>query len=279
MLIAGPTGSGKSATAARIAARGGVIVNADALQVFADWRILTARPDAADEAALPHALYGHVGWEVPYSVGDWLRDLAPLLGGARPVIVGGTGLYFRALTEGLADIPTTPPAIRAEVEARLDRVGLAALAAELDADVRADLDLANPARVMRAWEVKRTTGRSIRAWQAETPAPLLPATEAERLVLTAPVPWLDDRIARRFDEMLDQGALDEVRRVLHRWDPRLNAARAIGAPELVAHLRGETTMEAARAAAITASRRYAKRQRTWFRARMADWTSIDATEL
>ena len=280
ILLAGPTASGKSALALALAARtGGPVVNADALQVFADWRLLTARPSQVDEEAAPHALYGHVGWETAYSVGSWLREVAPLLTGPAPVIVGGTGLYFRALTEGLADIPPIPAGVRAEAAARLEEVGLPAMAGELDPEVRADLDLANPMRVLRAWEVKRATGRSIRAWQAETPPPLLPLDQATALVLDAPAEWLDPRIARRFDAMLDEGALAEVEAVLPWWDPTLNAAQAIGAPELVAHLRGETDLAAARERAITASRQYAKRQRTWFRRRMAGWTRIFAPGL
>lgn len=280
VLIAGPTASGKSALALHIAeTRGGVIVNADALQVFADWRVLTARPPTEETARAPHALYGHVGWTTAYSVGDWLRDVTPLLTGARPIIVGGTGLYFRALTEGLADIPATPPEIRAEATARLAAIGLDALASELSQDVRAGIDLQNPMRVMRAWEVARHTGRSIRDWQAETPPPLVPLASALPLVIDAPKEWLTPRIERRFDAMLDAGALEEARAVLPKWDATLNAAQAIGAPELIAHLRGNLTLSEARERAIIATRRYAKRQRTWFRARMTGWTRVDAATL
>lgn len=279
ILIAGPTGSGKSSLALALAeARGGTVVNADAMQVFADWRVLSARPSPEEEARAAHALYGHVGWTTAYSTGDWLRDVTPLIGPGA-VIVGGTGLYFRALTEGLADIPATPPAIRTEAEARLEAIGLEELAAELDPETRAGIDTANPKRVMRAWEVARATGRSIRDWQADTPPPRLPLDACTPLVLDAPKDWLTPRLERRFDAMLAKGALDEVRAVLPRWDPTLNAAQAIGAPELVAHLRGEITLDAARDCAIIATRRYAKRQRTWFRARMAGWTRIDATGL
>ncbi|WP_299818714.1 tRNA (adenosine(37)-N6)-dimethylallyltransferase MiaA [uncultured Jannaschia sp.] len=281
VLLAGPTASGKSALAGAIARTGGGrIVNADALQVFADWRVLTARPAPEEEAEAPHALYGHVEWTRAYSVGDWLRDVAPILrAGPRPIVVGGTGLYFRALTEGLAGIPPTPPEIRAEAEARLAAIGLDALGRELSADVRADLDLANPMRVLRAWEVARATGRSIRDWQADTPPPLLPLRGATPLVIDAPKAWLDPRIARRFDAMLAAGALAEARAVLPRWDPALNAAQAIGAAELVAHLRGGIDLDTARDRAVLATRRYAKRQRTWFRARMRDWRRVDATAL
>ncbi len=280
VLIAGPTASGKSALALAIAETGGGrILNADAMQVFADWRVLTARPTRAEEARAVHALYGHVAWERAYSVGDWLRDAEPLLTGPRPIIVGGTGLNFRALTEGLARIPPIPPQVRAEAADRLAAVGLEALGRDLAGDVRAAIDLANPMRVLRAWEVARATGRSIRDWQADTPPPLLPRAACTALLVEAPTDWLDARIARRFAAMLAGGALEEARAVLPRWDPALNAAQAIGAPELVAHLRGETSLAEARAAATLASRRYAKRQRTWFRARMRDWTKLDARDL
>ena len=280
VLIAGPTAAGKSSLAAAIVERGGGrIVNADAMQVYADWRLLTARPSAAEEARVPHALYGHVPWTARRSAGDWLREVAPLLDGPRPVIVGGTGLHFRALTEGLAEIPATDPAVRAEAEARLADAGLAAMAAELDPAVRADLDLANPARVLRAWEVARQTGRSIRDWQADTPPPLLPLGACVPLLVEAPPDWLAARIAARLDAMLAGGALDEVRAVLPRWDPSLTAAKAIGAGALVAHLRGETDLATARDAAVAETRRYAKRQRTWFRARMGAWARVDARDL
>tara|TARA_R110002049_G_scaffold2732_1_gene20792 strand:+ start:608 stop:1489 length:882 start_codon:yes stop_codon:yes gene_type:complete len=280
VLIAGPTASGKSSLALAIARRGGGrIVNADALQVFADWRSLTARPSPEEETLAPHALYGHIEWMRAYSVGDWLRDVTPLLDGMRPIVVGGTGLYFRALTEGLADIPPTPPDVRTEAQARLVDIGLTALAAELSHDVRVDLDLSNPMRVMRAWEVARHTGRSIRDWQAYTPPPLVPLANAVPLMIDAPKDWLTPRIERRFDLMLDDGALDEARAVLPNWDPGLNAAQAIGAPELISYLRGEIDLAAAREQAIIATRRYAKRQRTWFRARRAGWTLLDAEDI
>ncbi|WP_430463778.1 tRNA (adenosine(37)-N6)-dimethylallyltransferase MiaA [Tabrizicola sp.] len=271
VLIAGPTASGKSALAMEIAARDGrVIVNADALQVYGSWRILTARPSVADEAALPHALYGHVGRDEIYSTGRWLREVVPLLG--QPVvIVGGTGLNFTALTEGLADIPPVPPEVRAEADARVAAEGFAALRAELDAATLARIDGQNGARVQRAWEVLRATGQGLAQWQDDTPPPALPRRQAEALVLRPDVAWLDARIARRFDAMLAEGALDEVRAAMPGWSPRLPSSRAIGAPELIAYLQGKSTLSEAREAAILASRRYAKRQRTWFRSRMGGW--------
>ncbi len=271
VLIAGPTACGKSALAMEIAARDGrVIVNADALQVYDCWRVLSARPTVADEAALPHALYGHIPREVAYSTGQWLREVVSLLD--RPVvIVGGTGLNFTALTVGLADIPAVPVHVRDLANARVAAEGFGALLAELDTATAARIDRQNGARVQRAWEVLQATGRGLAAWQDDTPAPALDLRHAEPLVMRPPVDWLDARIARRFRAMLDQGALDEVRAALPGWVPDLPSSRAIGAPELIGYLRGLSTLSDATDAAILASRRYAKRQRTWFRSRMGDW--------
>lgn len=277
VLIAGPTASGKSGLALAIAERqGGIVINADALQVFDAWPILTAQPDAADRARAPHALYGHVPYDAPYSAGDWLRDLRPLLGGAdRPIIVGGTGLYFVALTQGLAEIPPTPPAIRAEGDA----LPLTELVAALDPRTRAALDQNNRARVQRAWEVARNTGRPITDWQDETPPPALPLTQATALCLEAPPDWLTPRIEARFDAMLDHGAIDEARAMRPRWDPTHLSSRAIGAAELIAHIDGELSRDEVRDRAVIASRQYAKRQRTFFRARSAGWRMITAATL
>lgn len=281
VLIAGPTASGKSALALDLADRqGGRIINADALQVFANWHVLTARPSPAEMAGTPHALYGHVPGDALYSVGHWLRDLAPLLKqGPRPIIVGGTGLYFTALTEGLADIPPTPPHIRAEADARQAREGLTSLLAELDPDTRARIDTANPMRVQRAWEVLRTTGTPLAEWQDNTPPPLLPPGQTTRLLIDAPKEWLTPRIAQRFDLMLENGALEEAKANRPHWDPALPSMKAIGAPELMQCLNGEMTLDQARDAAIIATRQYAKRQRSWFRARMKDWQQIAAATL
>ncbi|WP_241560027.1 tRNA (adenosine(37)-N6)-dimethylallyltransferase MiaA [Solirhodobacter olei] len=276
VLIAGPTASGKSALALEIAETdGGVIVNADALQVYSCWRLLTARPSAEEEARAAHRLYGHVARETAYSVGHWLREVAALLDqGPRPIIVGGTGLYFTALTTGLAEIPPTPAAIREEADARRAAGGIDALLAELDAETAAKIDTLNPARIQRAWEVLRATGRGLAAWQAETGPPLLPLDRAAAVVLEAPPDWLGPRIDRRFDAMMEAGALDEVAAELPHWDPARPSARAIGAAELVAHLKGELTRAEAVAAAKIATRQYAKRQRTWFRNRMRAWPRV-----
>jgi len=275
VLIAGPTASGKTALALEIAARqGGRIVNADALQVYDGWRVLTARPSPGEEAAAPHALFGHVPFDADYSVGHWLRDLAPLLSaGPRPIITGGTGLYFAALTEGLAEIPPTPPEVRAEADAMAPARMLATL--DRDDPVTATrIDRQNPMRIQRAWEVLRATGRPLSAWQAATPAPALPLPDTQPILLAADRDWLADRIARRFDLMLAHGALDEARALEPVWHRARGAAKAIGGPELIAVIRGEMPLDTAREAAIIASRQYAKRQRTWFRARMAHWPAI-----
>lgn len=280
MLIAGPTASGKSALAMELAARDSrVIVNADALQVYANWRILTARPTPEDEARAPHALYGHVAREAPYSVGHWLSEVEGVLAQGRPVvIVGGSGLYLSALAEGLAEVPPVPPEIRAEADA-LRTGDPARMLGEIDPATAARIDPRNPARVQRAWEVLRATGRGLAEWQAQAPArPLLPLARAEALVLSADAAWLNPRIERRLGRMIAEGALDEVRREL----PHLGAghgtarpsARAIGAAELARHLRGEVSLDEAMAAAVIATRRYAKRQRTWLRARMREWQSV-----
>ncbi|MEO0391077.1 MAG: tRNA (adenosine(37)-N6)-dimethylallyltransferase MiaA [Pseudomonadota bacterium] len=276
VLIAGPTASGKSALALALAeAQGGVIVNADASQVYACWQQITARPSAADMARAPHALYGHLPYDAPYSVGAWLREVATYLSGARPIIVGGTGLAFQALTEGLAEIPPVPPGVRAQADA----LPLDALLSQIDPPTAQRLDTANRARVQRAWEVLQATGRGLAEWQDQTAPPLLHAKDVTRIAVTADTDWLNARIARRFDQMLAHGALDEARAMRSRFDPALQSCKAIGVPELMAHLDGALSLDAARDKATIATRQYAKRQRTWMRARMGDWTHVDAQAL
>lgn len=277
VLIAGPTAGGKSALALEVAARDGrVVVNADALQVWDAWRVLTARPSAAEEALVPHLLYGHLGREAEYSVGHWLREVAGVLAGSAPVVVvGGTGLYLSALTEGLADVPEVPPSVRAEADRMLREEGLAALLAGVDAATALRIDRANPARVQRAWEVFRATGRGLAEWQRETGPAQMPLGAVEALLLSPPRHVLAARIDARFDAMLAGGALEEARAALPHWNPSRPWAKAIGAPELIAHLRGEMTLADAAERAKAATRQYAKRQRTWFRARMRAWTPLE----
>ncbi|KAJ56880.1 tRNA delta(2)-isopentenylpyrophosphate transferase [Actibacterium mucosum KCTC 23349] len=281
VLIAGPTASGKSSLALEIAARGGgVIVNADALQVYGNWQILTARPSPADEAAAPHRLYGHVPFDGDYSVGHWLREVGDVMSeGQRPIIVGGTGLYFSALTEGLAEIPPTPADIRNEADARMRDEGALGMLAELDTATTARIDTRNPVRVQRAWEVQKTTGRGLASWQDATPPPLLPLARAQAFVLNGERDWLNARIDRRFDMMINAGALDEVQANLPHWDPARPSSKAIGAPELVAHLQGRLDLPTAINRATIATHQYAKRQRTWFRSRMKSWAPLDPSAL
>ncbi|WP_223421140.1 tRNA (adenosine(37)-N6)-dimethylallyltransferase MiaA [Tateyamaria pelophila] len=276
VLIAGPTASGKSALALAIAeAHGGVIVNADASQVYDCWRVLTARPSPQEEARAPHALYGHLPFDAPYSTGHWLRDVAPLLKAGRPIIVGGTGLYFSALTEGLADIPAIP----ADLRTRADALSLAALATDIDPQTATRIDMANRARVQRAWEVQHATGRSLTSWQNDTARPLLAKGQYTGIVMDSPKEWLTPRIGHRFGQMLSDGGLDEARAMQDRFDPSLPSCRAIGVAEAMAVLDGELTYAQAVEAATIATRRYAKRQRTWFRSRMPDWQRIASATL
>ena len=280
VLIAGPTASGKSQMALDLAARlDGVIINADALQVYSCWQSLSARPASEDLARATHLLYGHIELAQDYSVGHWLRDVADqlqILQKAQkiPIIVGGTGLYFAALTEGLANIPPITAQTRALADARRIAGDLDAMCAELDPATLARIDKKNGVRVQRAWEVWHATGRGLSAWQDQTPAPLLPLVACQALVLMPDVEWLNSKIDLRFDQMIAKGALDEVRAVLPFWQANRPFARAIGAPELIAHLQGNCTLEEAISLAKMGSRQYAKRQRTWFRSRMKAWKTV-----
>jgi tRNA dimethylallyltransferase len=285
ILIAGPTASGKSALALGLARHvGGAVINADSQQIYRDWRILSARPTPSDEAQAPHFLYGHVALDVDYSVGAWLRDLAGALEQCHaraltPIITGGTGLYFKALTEGLAPIPPIPAERRAEAAAELQRLGLARFAAELaarDPETAATLDQANPVRLLRAWEVLQSTGTGLSGWHRKTPPPLLPLDQTVAFTLTPPRDWLHARCNARFDAMLAEGVLDEVARVMALGlAPTLPGMKAVGAPELMAHLAGDLTLDEAAARAKTATRRYAKRQLTWARNQMFRWKMLE----
>lgn len=290
MLIAGPTASGKSAVALALAdelarrGRGAVVVNADSMQVYDALRIVTARPGRAEEARAPHRLYGHVPAEIRYSVGAWLRDAGDALAeakasGALAIVVGGTGLYFRALTEGLAAIPPTPPAIRRRLAERHAAEGMPALNDELrrrDPETAAMLRPTDTQRTLRALEVLETTGRPIGAWRAlQAEPPLLAQEEAPRFVLEPPRPLLYTRIGERFDAMVGAGALEEVRALLARnLDPELPVMKAIGVGAFGGVLRGEMDRAHAVARAKMETRRYAKRQTTWFRNQMADWPRL-----
>jgi tRNA dimethylallyltransferase len=274
VLIAGPTGCGKSALAMRIAQeQGGVVINADAIQVYKNFRHLTARPSLQDEASVPHRLYGHISHTHPYSVGQWLREITPLFESIeRPIVVGGTGLYFQALTKGLAEIPAITPAVVAQSEQLLNEFGHRALADQLDATTQARIDLNNPRRVQRAWQVLHSTGRNLASWQ-DLPhcPPIVALADTVPIVFNVGRDWLNARIRRRFNQMLADGALQEVQDLLPHWSPNLPCAKAIGAPQLVAYLRNEIPLDTAIDLATIATKQFAKRQRTWFRSRMADW--------
>lgn len=288
VLIAGPTASGKSAAALALAEQhNGAVVNADSMQVYDGLRVLTARPNAADEARAPHVLYGHVPVTARYSVGRYIDDAGAALNDLRaagrlPIITGGTGLYFNALTQGLSSIPPVPPEIREALQARLMEIGVAAFYAEFaarDPEAASSLNPGDSQRVLRAASVLAATGRSLKAWQATRETPLLgPSLRIARFVIAPPRPLLHDRIVRRFVAMLSQGALNEVNGLCS-LDPTLPAARALGVPPLLAHLAGEISLEAAVEAAVTETRQYAKRQLTWFRKYMADWKWLEMDDL
>lgn len=278
MLIAGPTASGKSALALELArARGGVIINADSMQVYRDLRVLTARPSDDDETVVPHRLYGHVDAAVNFSAGAWLADAAAALTEARvqqrlPVVVGGSGLYFKALIAGLSAVPPIAPAVRDDVRARLARDGAEKLHAQLalrDPAAAARLDPRDRTRIARALEVIEATGRSLTDWHRDGLPPLLPAGSFAAVFLAPDRAALYARIDARFDAMLAQGALDEVAALAaRRLDPLLPAMKAHGVPALMRHLAGEITLDQAAAIGRADTRHYAKRQFTWFRHQM-----------
>ena len=286
-LIAGPTASGKSALALRLAQEiGAEIVNGDALQLYADLRLLTARPSVEEEAQAPHHLFGTVDAADGWSVGRWQRAATSVLGdiaerGRPAVVVGGTGLYFRALTHGLADVPQTPAEVRRASAADFDALGEAAFRdrlAQVDPAAEARISPADRQRLSRAWEVYAATGTSLSDWQARTDPALEPASW-NAVALEPPRQALYDRCDVRLENMIDQGALDEVAALAAReLDPALPAMKAVGYRELAAYLRGETSLAEGLDAAQRETRRYAKRQSTWLRGQMADWPRIDALD-
>lgn len=280
VLIAGPTASGKSALALALAERiGGTIINADSMQVYGDLRIITARPTPDEEARVPHRLYGHVDAAVNYSAGQYLADAGAALdevrrSGGAAIFVGGTGLYFKAMTAGLAAVPPIPPEVREAVRERLARHGAATLHAELsgrDPRAAARLNPNDRTRVARALEVVAATGRSLIDWQTEGLPPLIDAA-APRVFIAPDRAVLYARIDARFDAMVEAGALDEVRKLSARGlDPLLPAMKAHGVPWLIRHLAGEITIEEAARHGKLDTRHYAKRQFTWFRHQLGDW--------
>jgi tRNA dimethylallyltransferase len=281
VLIAGPTASGKSAAALALAEQiGGVIVNADSMQVYREAPILTAQPGAEDQARAPHRLYGHVGAREVYSVGRWRDDvLAALqnLDGRIPIFVGGTGMYFGALTDGLAAIPPIPSDVRDAARALLDDIGVEALHAKLterDPLTASKLRPTDPQRVLRAFEVFEATGRPLAAWQEAPAEPILKGARIAAFVLDPPRPELRRRIADRFERMLDAGGLEEAR-ALEGLDPALPATKLLGLRPLQALGAGNLTRTEALDAAIVGTRQFAKRQMTWFRHRMPHYIWFD----
>jgi tRNA dimethylallyltransferase len=283
VLIAGPTASGKSALALELAQKtGGVIVNADSMQVYRDLRVITARPAAQEEARVPHRLYGHVDAAVNFSAGSWVLDATAVLAEARAqsrlaIFTGGSGLYLRALTRGLSAVPPIPPAIRDGVRARLERDGVEALHAELALRDPAGAERLKPrdrSRIARALEVAEATGRALADWHRDGLPPLLPEGTYGALFLDPDREQLYARIDARFAAMLGAGALEEVAALGARGlDPLLPAMKAHGVPALLRHLRGEITLEQAAEIGRADTRHYAKRQFTWFRHQLPefDW--------
>ena len=284
VLIAGPTASGKSALALSLAERlGGEIVNADSMQLYREMRVLTARPSQAEEARVPHHLYGVIPAREPLSAGLWavraagvMREIAAR--GRLPIIVGGTGLYFRALVEGLSPIPQIPEEIRERVRAEVAEAGphAHALLAEADPVLAEAVSSSDRQRIARGIEVFRATGRQLSAWQKEPPEPLVTGNFA-KIVLAPERQWLRERIDRRFDLMLAEGALEEAR-TMAALDlaPSLPAMKALGLRPLIRHLAGEISLEEAAEEGKRESRAYAKRQETWFRTQMISWKAFSA---
>ena len=284
VLIAGATASGKSALALALAEElGGSIINADSMQVYRDLRIITARPTPAEEARVPHLLYGHVDAAENYSVGRWCVEARAALAAAEragrlPIVVGGTGLYFKALTQGLAAVPPIPADIRSAVRSRLKDEGIAPLYAELSDRDPATAQRLRPgdrARITRALEVVLATGHSLTDWHRDGMEPALDADAAVKIFLDAERAELYRRIDARFEAMLASGALDEVRALGRRGlDPALPAMKAHGVPWLLRAIAGEIDLAAAAEEGKRDTRRYTKRQATWFRHQLPDWTWV-----
>lgn len=289
ILIAGPTASGKSGLAMALAERfAGTVINADSMQVYAELRILTARPSESEMARVPHRLYGHAQGASGYSVGRYVADAAGAIAATRaagrlPIFVGGTGLYFKALIEGLSPIPPIPDDIRRHWRDRAATEGAArlhAVLAERDAQMAARLEPTDPQRLVRALEVLDATGRSLGEWQREPGVPVMRGDDCVRLVLSPERSELHRRCDTRFDQMISAGALEEVRALAElRLDPSLPIMRALGVRPLLAHLAGAMSLEAAITASKAETRQYAKRQVTWLNGHMMSWRWLSAQDL
>lgn len=281
VLVAGPTASGKSAAAIALArATGGVIVNSDSMQVYRELRLLSARPSSEEEASAPHRLFGFVSVRDAFSVAKWLNAITPVLAelkaqGALAIITGGTGLYFSALEKGLSPVPEIDPEVRAQARTVHQRLGDEAFYAELkarDARTAAQLNAADTQRVLRAWEVFEQTGQGLAEWHEVKGSPTIDVTRSLRVVLGPEREDLYARCDARFDSMMELGALDEAKAIsAMQLDSTLPATRALGLRQLLQHLAGHMPLEDAVALAKRDTRRFAKRQMTWFRNQMADW--------
>ncbi len=289
VLIAGPTASGKSSAALAIAdACGGVIINADSAQVYKELSILTARPQKSELARAPHFLYGHVSGREAYSTGAWLRDVGKLLKdtaarGERAIIVGGTGLYFHGLLEGLSCVPAIDEDTRAHWRGEAERLGGAGLhkvLLEKDPVMAGILNPNDRQRLVRALEVLEGTGRSLRLWQAETGPPLLKLTETHPFVLNTERPLLYERINQRFEKMVEGGVINEVKAVVEAgFSAQLPMMRALGVPELCQYIKGDISLDEAISRASQQTRRYAKRQLTWLRRNMIAWNQVNTKQM
>ena len=286
ILIAGPTASGKSALALALAQKlNGRIINADSMQVYGVLRELTARPSEDEEAQAKHRLYGHISPRDPYSVGEWEAEAiaeiaAAQMAGEVPIIIGGTGLYFKSLTEGLVDIPDIPDDIRSHWRDRQAQEGSAALHAalgEVDADLAARLEPNDKQRILRGLEVFSATDRPLSAWHAVKP--VAPLAHAHKILLMPDREWLYARCNLRFEHMMAGAAIDEVQ-ALAALDlpPDVSAMKALGVSDVLAYIRGTIDKQTAISQAQQATRRYAKRQMTWFRNQMIDWPSFTEQE-
>lgn len=288
VLIAGPTASGKSALALELAQKtGGIVINTDSMQVYRDLRIITARPTLDEETLAPHRLYGHVDASVNFSAGAWVTDAARVLAEARgqnrlPIFIGGSGLYFKALTRGLSAVPPIPAEVRERVRARLEQNGVEALHAELAQRDPVSAERLKPrdrTRIARALEVIEATGRALPDWHREGLPPLLPPGEFSALFLAPERDTLYARIDARFGLMLTAGAIEEVAALAGRQlDPLLPAMKAHGVPALIRHLRGEIGLAEAADIGRADTRHYAKRQFTWFRHQLPEfeWVAPEA---
>jgi tRNA dimethylallyltransferase len=289
ILIAGMTACGKSRLALSIAqAVGGVIINADALQVYSDWVVLTACPKPEKKAEIPHKLYNHISGSESYSVQRWLDDVQPVLAWCQetntvPIVVGGTGLYFHVLTQGLSPIPAIPAHVREEGMNILHQEGVCSLFQSLqalDPETAACIDSHNSARVLRAWEVVTGTGRGMTSWWQEQTQPILPFSKACSVVLTSDLDWVEERCLKRLHSMLENHVLDEIQAFEKRYsDQNGMSAKALGRAEFASYLRGEISLEKAVFLATKASRLYAKRQKTWLNKYMKKWRWFDAKDV